>query len=130
MIDPKKLLSDFLGSNVPGMNGTVKDKAGQAIQKAKDNPLAAGAILAAMLGTGVGRELTGSALKLGGAAAVWAVAARDAAPRCDHSPRSARCNSVRTCAANIRPVRPVLFDAAVTNVWSCVFVIVKERMRV
>ena len=74
MIDPKKLISDLLGSTVPGTQGTVRDTAGQVMNKAKENPLATGAILAAMLGTGIGRELTGSALKLGGAAAVAGLA--------------------------------------------------------
>ena len=74
MIDPKKLLDDLLGSKVPGTTGTVRDAAGTAAQKAKENPLATGAILAVLLGTGVGRELAGSALKLGGAAAVGGLA--------------------------------------------------------
>ncbi len=74
MLDPKKLLNDFLGSNVPGAGGTVREKAGQVGQLAKDNPLATGAIAAVLLGTGVGRELTGSALKLGAAAAVGGLA--------------------------------------------------------
>ena len=74
MFDPKKLLNDLLGTQVPGTQGNVRDAAGQAMQKAKANPLAAGAILAGLLGTGIGRELTGSALKLGGAAAVAGLA--------------------------------------------------------
>jgi uncharacterized membrane protein YebE (DUF533 family) len=74
MFDPKKLLDDLLGSQVPGGQGTVRDKAGQAVQMAKDNPLAAGALAAVLLGTGTGRKLTGSALKLGGMAAVAGLA--------------------------------------------------------
>lgn len=74
MLDPKKLLNDFLGSQIPGAGGTVRERAGQAGQMAKDNPLATGAIAAVLLGTGVGRELTGSALKLGAAAAVGGLA--------------------------------------------------------
>lgn len=74
MFDPKKLLDDLLGSNVPGTQGTVRDKAGQAVQLAKDNPLATGAIAAVLLGTKTGRGLTGSALKLGGLAAVAGLA--------------------------------------------------------
>ena len=74
MLDPKKLLNDCLGTNVPGAGGTVREKAGQVGQLAKDNPLATGAIAAVLLGTGVGRELTGSALKLGAAAAVGGLA--------------------------------------------------------
>jgi uncharacterized membrane protein YebE (DUF533 family) len=74
MFDPKKLLDDLLGSNVPGTQGTVRDKAGQAVQLAKDNPLATGAIAAVLLGTKTGRGLGGSALKLGGLAAVAGLA--------------------------------------------------------
>lgn len=74
MLDPKKLLDDLLGSRVPGTQGTVRDKAGQAVQMAKDNPLAAGALAAVLLGTGTGRKVTGSALKIGGLAAVAGLA--------------------------------------------------------
>ena len=70
MFDPKALLEQFLGSNVPGTQGTVRDKASQATQLAKNNPLATGAIVAVLLGTGTGRAIGGSALKLGGMAAI------------------------------------------------------------
>ncbi|GLS32797.1 Uncharacterized membrane protein YebE, DUF533 family [Mesorhizobium albiziae] len=74
MFDPKKLLDDLLGSKVPGTQSSVRDKAGQAAQLAKDNPLAAGALVAVLLGTGTGRKVTGSALKVGGLAAVAGLA--------------------------------------------------------
>ena len=74
MFDPKKLLDDLLGSKIPGTESTVRDKAGQATQLAKDNPLAAGALVAVLLGTGTGRQVTGSALKLGGLAAIGGLA--------------------------------------------------------
>ena len=74
MFDPKKLLDDLLGSKIPGTESTVRDKAGQATQLAKDNPLAAGALVAVLLGTGTGRKVTGSALKIGGLAAVAGLA--------------------------------------------------------
>ena len=74
MLDPKKLLDDLLGSTIPGTTGTLRDKAGQATQLAKDNPLAAGALVAVLLGTGTGRKVTGSALKIGGLAAVAGLA--------------------------------------------------------
>ena len=70
MFDPKNLLDQFLGSNVPGTQGTLRDKASQATQLAKDNPLATGAIVAVLLGTGTGRAIGASALKLGGMAAI------------------------------------------------------------
>jgi uncharacterized membrane protein YebE (DUF533 family) len=74
MLDPKKILDDFLGSNVPGVGTSVRDTAGKATQMAKDNPLAAGALAAILLGTGTGREVAGGALKLGGLAAVAGLA--------------------------------------------------------
>lgn len=74
MLDPKALLDDLLGAKVPGTESTVRDKAGQAAQMARDNPLAAGALAAILLGTGAGRKVTGSALKLGGLAAVAGLA--------------------------------------------------------
>ena len=74
MFDPKKLLDDLLGSNVPGTQSSVRDGAGKAMQMAKDNPLAAGALVAVLLGTGTGRKVTGSAVKLGGLAAVAGLA--------------------------------------------------------
>lgn len=70
MFDAKKLLDQFLGSQVPGAGGSVRDRAGQVTQMARDNPLAAGAIAAVLLGTGTGRQVAGSALKLGGLAAI------------------------------------------------------------
>ena len=70
MFDPKTLLDQFLGSKVPGTDDTVRGKAGQAVQVAKDNPMATGAIAALLLGTKGGRSLTGSALKIGGLAVV------------------------------------------------------------
>ena len=70
MLDPKKLLDELLGSNIPGTQGTVRDKAGQAADLARQNPLATGAIVAVLLGTKAGRGLTGSAVKLGGLAAI------------------------------------------------------------
>jgi len=70
MFDAKKLLDQFLGSQVPGAGGSVRDRAGQLGQMAKDNPLASGAIAAVLLGTSTGRQLGGSALKLGGLAAI------------------------------------------------------------
>jgi uncharacterized membrane protein YebE (DUF533 family) len=41
---------------------------------AKENPLAAGALVAVLLGTGTGRQVTGTALKLGGIAAIGGLA--------------------------------------------------------
>lgn len=74
MLDPKKLLNDLLGSQIPGTQSTVREKAGQATQLVKDNPLAAGALAAVLLGTSTGRAVTGSALKIGGLAAVAGLA--------------------------------------------------------
>lgn len=76
MFDARKLLTDLMDSNLPGTDGTVRDKAGQIEQLARDNPIATTGIAALLLGTGVGRSITGSALKLGGAAAVAGLAYR------------------------------------------------------
>lgn len=70
MFDAKKLLDQFLGSQIPGTSGTVKGTAGDVAQLAKNNPLATGAIAAVLLGTKTGRNLTGGAVKLGGLAAI------------------------------------------------------------
>ncbi len=74
MFDPKKLLDGLLGTQVPGTGGSVRQGAGKAAQMAKDNPLAAGALVAVLLGTGTGRKVTGSAVKLGGLAAIGGLA--------------------------------------------------------
>jgi uncharacterized membrane protein YebE (DUF533 family) len=74
LFDPKKLLDDLLGTQVPGTGGTVREGAGKVTQMAKDNPLAAGAIVAVLLGTGTGRKVTGTALKVGGLAAIAGLA--------------------------------------------------------
>lgn len=70
MFDAKKLLDQFLGSQVPGLGGSVRDRAGDAVQTAKNNPLATGAIAAALLGTKTGRGIAGNALAIGGLAAI------------------------------------------------------------
>ncbi|MCP8896114.1 tellurite resistance TerB family protein [Shinella daejeonensis] len=70
MFDAKKLLDQFLGSSIPGAGGTVRDRAGQVTQLAKDNPLATIAVAGAVFGTEGGRKLAGSALKIGGLAAI------------------------------------------------------------
>lgn len=70
MFDPKTLLDQLLGTQVPGTTGTVRDKASEAVLLAKDNPLATGAIAAVLLGTKTGRKLTGNAAVLGGLAAI------------------------------------------------------------
>ncbi|MBL8584564.1 MAG: tellurite resistance TerB family protein [Rhizobiaceae bacterium] len=74
MLDPKKLLDELLGSNVPGTDSTVRGTADKAVKMAKDNPMATGAIAAVLLGTGAGRKATTSALKLGGLAAIAGLA--------------------------------------------------------
>lgn len=74
MFDPKKLLDQLMGAQMPGgSGGTVGDKAGQVGQMARNNPLATGAIAAVLLGTKPGRKLAGSAVKFGGMAAIAAL---------------------------------------------------------
>ena len=52
MFDPKSLLNDLLGSQIPGTGTTVRDTAGKATQLAKDNALAAGALVAVLRAPG------------------------------------------------------------------------------
>jgi len=100
MIDPKKLLEQFLGSSRGGSSsgsdilgklgglagqggalgnlgglagqggGALSGRAGQVADMARNNPMAASAVMAALLGTKTGRKLGGSALKVGGMAAI------------------------------------------------------------
>ena len=70
MFDAKKLLDQFLGSQIPGVGGSVRDRAGDAIQMAKDNPLKTGALAAVLLGTKTGRSIAGNAVTIGGLAAI------------------------------------------------------------
>ncbi|KRB51880.1 hypothetical protein ASE04_10165 [Rhizobium sp. Root708] len=70
MFDAKKLLEQFLGSQMPGVGGSVRDRAGDAVQMAKDNPWKAGALATALLGTKTGRSIAGNALAIGGLAAI------------------------------------------------------------
>lgn len=74
MLEPKKLLDDLMGSKVPGTENTVRETAGKAGNLARENPIATGLLAAVLLGTGAGRSITGSALKLGGLAAVAGLA--------------------------------------------------------
>jgi len=74
MIDPKKLLEGFLGSRTSGTGSTLGGHAERVTQFAKDNPIATGAIVAALLGTGTGRKLAKNALKLGGMGAIAGLA--------------------------------------------------------
>lgn len=88
MFDPKKLLDGLLGSQASGSgpgsaSGSAQDagaamrgKAEQALQMARDNPLAAGALAVVLLGTDPGRKVTGAAIKLGGLAAIGSLAYR------------------------------------------------------
>jgi uncharacterized membrane protein YebE (DUF533 family) len=69
-IDAKGLLDQLTGAKAPGDQKTVGDRAGQAVQMAKDNPLAAGALAAVLLGTSTGRSVLGTGAKVGGLAAI------------------------------------------------------------
>lgn len=70
MFDAKKLLDQFLGSQIPGVSGSVRDRAGQAAEIARNNPLKTGALAAAILGTKTGREIAGNVATVGGIAAI------------------------------------------------------------
>ena len=70
MLDPKAILDQFLGTTVPGTDGTVREGADRLTDLVKANPLASGVIAAALLGTESGRGISSSALKAGGLAAI------------------------------------------------------------
>lgn len=70
MFDAKKLLDQFLGSKVPGLSGALQGKAGQVTDLARNNPMKAGALAAALLGTKTGRKLAGNVAAVGGVAAI------------------------------------------------------------
>lgn len=70
MFDAKKLLDQFLGSQIPGVSGSVGGRAGQLGDLAKNNPLKTAGIVAAMLGTKTGRKIAGNVATIGGVAAV------------------------------------------------------------
>jgi uncharacterized membrane protein YebE (DUF533 family) len=74
MLDPKKLLDELLGANVPGGQESWRDKATQATQLARDNPVATGALAAILLGTSSGRRVSGAAVRIGGLAAIAGLA--------------------------------------------------------
>lgn len=70
MFDAKKLLGQFLGSQIPGLGGTVGGKGRDAAELAKANPWKTGALATVLLGTKTGRSLAGGALKVGGLALI------------------------------------------------------------
>ncbi|MBC2772192.1 tellurite resistance TerB family protein [Rhizobium sp. AQ_MP] len=70
MFDAKKLLDQFLGSQIPGGSGSIGQKGNDLMGLAKNNPWKTGALAAVLLGTKTGRSLGGNALKLGGLAVI------------------------------------------------------------
>ena len=91
MIDPKRLLDQFLGaggtsgidgnrqgSGLDGLMGGAGGMLGNLQNRARENPMASGALAgglaAILLGSKAGRELSGSAVKLGGMALVGGLA--------------------------------------------------------
>ena len=74
MLDPKRLLDDLLGSRTQGKGGAGNDALGKVGDFARQNPIATGALAAILLGTGAGRSLGTSALKMGGMAAIAGLA--------------------------------------------------------
>ena len=78
MFDAKKLLDQFLGSQMSGKSGLGQSggmgdmlgKAGQFGDIAKNNPLKTAGIAAALLGTKTGRKLAGNVATVGGIAAI------------------------------------------------------------
>jgi uncharacterized membrane protein YebE (DUF533 family) len=76
MFDAKKILDQLLGSQVGGAlggsarGGAVKGKAEQMLDLARNNPMKAGALAMAILGSKTGRKMAGSLTKVGGLAAI------------------------------------------------------------
>ncbi|WP_337267277.1 tellurite resistance TerB family protein [Oryzifoliimicrobium ureilyticus] len=70
MFDAKKLLDQFLGASSGKGGDGLRQKAGEALAYAQNNPMKTGALAAALLGTKTGRKLAGSAVKIGSVAAV------------------------------------------------------------
>lgn len=70
MFDAKKLLDQFLGSQIPGVTGSLGGRAGQLGDLAKNNPMKTAGIVAAVLGTKTGRKIAGNVATIGGVAAV------------------------------------------------------------
>jgi uncharacterized membrane protein YebE (DUF533 family) len=70
MFDAKKLLDQFLGSQMPGASGSIGKKGNDLLDLAKNNPWKSGALAAVLLGTKTGRSIGGNALKLGGLAVI------------------------------------------------------------
>lgn len=74
MLEPRKLLGDLMETQVPGTQSTIGATTAEATELARRNPLASAALAALLLGTGSGRALTGSVLKIGGLAAIAGLA--------------------------------------------------------
>lgn len=70
MFDAKKLLDQFLGSQMPGSAGSIGQKGSDLMGMAKANPWKTGALAAVLLGTKTGRSLGSNALKIGGLAVI------------------------------------------------------------
>jgi uncharacterized membrane protein YebE (DUF533 family) len=76
MFDAKKILDQLLGSQAggalggSGLGGSVKGKAEQALDLARNNPMKAGALAMAILGSKTGRKMAGNLTKVGGIAAI------------------------------------------------------------
>ena len=74
MFDAKKLLDQFLGSQMPGSAGSIGQKGNDLMGMAKANPWKTGALAAVLLGTKTGRSLGSNALKIGGLAVIAGLA--------------------------------------------------------
>jgi uncharacterized membrane protein YebE (DUF533 family) len=80
MFDPQKLLDQFLGSGTQGQNNRSSSTSGSGLSpdmlKGLAGGAAAGGLISILLGSKGGKKLAGSALKLGGAAALGGLAYR------------------------------------------------------
>ncbi len=74
MFDPKKLLDDLLGSKIPARSPPYATRPARPPNSPRTIRSPPARLVAVLLGTGTGRQVTGSALKIGGLAAVAGLA--------------------------------------------------------
>lgn len=70
MLEPKKLLDDFLAAKISGFGGAIAETAAKTSHPVKTDPVATGAVAALLLGTRTGRQLAQTAVKIGGVAVI------------------------------------------------------------
>lgn len=111
MFDAKKLLNDLLGSQVPGAGGTLRDRAGQLTQMAKDNPGKTAALAGLLVGTKTGRSIGTTAVQLGGMAAIAGLAYKAFQQYQSSRQTDQTGQQVEPATASTQPGEPLLLPA-------------------